>query len=87
MLVHVQKALWYLTHITEVNLQGNTIKGYVFEGFGEDNTTAPIQNIVIREKRLTHVAGISSAPGSLRELHLVSNAFEGKLPDEFTNLN
>ena len=53
----------------------------------EDNTTEPIQNIVIGENRLTHMEGISSAPGSLRELHLISNAFEGKLPHEFTNLN
>ena len=84
---HVHKALWSLPYLTEANFQGNTIKDAGFEGFGEDKTTAPIQNIVLSENRLTHVAGISSAPGSLRELRLSSNAFEGKFPHELTKLN
>ena len=87
LLGHVHKALWYLPHLTEENSQGNIIKGAGFEVFGEDKSNTPIQNIVLSEKRLTHVAVISSDHGSLMEHCLRSNAFEGKLSHELTILN
>ena len=87
LLGHVHKALWSLTHLTEAKFQGNTIKGACFEVFGEYNTTALIQNIFLSENRLTHLVGVSSATGLLRELSLSSNAFEGKFPHELTKLN
>ena len=84
---NVHKALLSLPHLTEANFQGNSIKGSGFEGFWEDKTTSPIQNIVLSENMLTHVLGISSTPGLLRELHISPNAFEGKSPHELTKLN
>ena len=66
LLGHVHKALWILPHITEANFQGNTIKGNGFEGFGEEKTTTPIQNIVLSKNSLTHVVGTSSATGLLK---------------------
>ena len=66
MLGHVNKALWYLPHITESKFQVDTIKGAGFEGFGEDKTNDPIHNIVLSENRLNHIVGISSDHGSLR---------------------
>ena len=84
---HLHKSLWYLPHIAEANFQGNTIKGSRFELFGEYKATAPIQNILLSENRLTHVVEILSALGLLREIHLISNAFEGKFPNKLTNIN
>ena len=86
---HVHKALWSLPHLIEVNFQGNSIKDAGFEGFGnvDSATASPVQNVVLTENRLTHVTGVSSAPESLRELRLSSNAFNGKFPDELTKLN
>ena len=79
--------LWYLLHITEAKLQVNNTKGTGFEGFGEDNTTAQIQNISLSENGLTHMVGISYDRDLLRELRIVSNNFEVKFPHELTNLN
>ena len=85
--VHVHKSLWSLLYLTKANFQGNTVNGAGFEGFVEDKTTDPIQDIVLGDNRLNHLEDISSDPGSLRELHLISNAFEGKLPHEFNSFN
>ena len=87
LLGHVHKALWYLPHVTKANFQGNTIEGAGFEGFGEENSTDPIHNILLSDNRLTRVAGISSTPVSLREISLSFNDFEGKSPHELTNIN
>ena len=66
LLVHVHKALRSLLHITEANFRGNIIKGVGFELFLDDKSTALIQNIVLSEKSLTHVAVISSDPVFLK---------------------
>eukprot|EP00568_Trieres_chinensis_P006760 CAMPEP_0183296028 /NCGR_PEP_ID=MMETSP0160_2-20130417/3757_1 /TAXON_ID=2839 ORGANISM="Odontella Sinensis, Strain Grunow 1884" /NCGR_SAMPLE_ID=MMETSP0160_2 /ASSEMBLY_ACC=CAM_ASM_000250 /LENGTH=493 /DNA_ID=CAMNT_0025457595 /DNA_START=114 /DNA_END=1595 /DNA_ORIENTATION=- len=82
----ITKHLWGMPYLKEVNFEGNNIKDAGFEGFDSLATKAPIESISLDENRLTHVTGISSAPDSLRTLHISSNSFDGDFPEEVMEL-
>ena len=60
----MDKTLWYLSHLIEVNLQGNSIKDSGFEGFGNVNsaTSALVQNFFLTKNRITHMTGVPYTP-------------------------
>ena len=66
--------------VTSLYFPHNWLSGHEQKSVWSLLKTTLIQNIVLVENRLTHVAGISSAPGSLRELCLSSNELRVNFP-------
>jgi len=86
----VSRHLWTLPRLRAVNLRGNLIKDAGLQGLSDDDESStaksPVEVLDLSGNRLETVEGIGSAPGTLRELRIGSNAFEGRFPDEIFKL-
>mmetsp|Transcript_53688 Transcript_53688/g.160735 ORF Transcript_53688/g.160735 Transcript_53688/m.160735 type:complete len:556 (-) Transcript_53688:134-1801(-) len=83
---HVTSHLWNMPKLKAVNFRDNLLTGAGLEGLSSGGTPSPLETLLLSQNKIDSLDGIDAAHGTLVNLQISSNAFDGPFPKQVFEL-